>query len=153
MIAMVVLSRVENQLSHGGMACLKILMISGVVLTGSRAAFLLTMLMFSWQFVHSLTIRSRIGSLLSATYLWFLVGFSALLLFLPVPHWGPLTRLLEQGFVDETRAAETASFLANVGPYLFVESTHNSFINILQNFGFAGAIAYLTPFVIALARH
>lgn len=157
LIAMAILSRAENQLSHGGMAFLTILMISGILLTGSRVAFLSTLLMFSWQFVHSLTIRSRIGALLSATYLAFLVGFSALLLLFLVPHWGPMARFLEQGFVDDTRASENAGFLANLWPLLSGESahipTHNSFVDLLLNFGVAGAIIFLTPFVIALARH
>lgn len=156
MIAFVNLYFLGKQFRTIGTGFLIAILIVGVTVTGSRAGFTSLLVFFGLQFVHSLIIRSRIGALLAATYLALLVGLPSLLLFLPRPHWGPVARFLEQGFVDDIRTIENERLPANLFHAGFGEiaydRTHNSSLEILQNFGVVGGIIYRIPFLIALVR-
>lgn len=153
LVALTVLYFIGDQLPVYGVVILYVFVASGLVLTGSRAAFLGGLFLLVGHLGHSFITRNRKEGYLAASYLSFLGGLAfSLALFPPTRSWGPVARLRKMGFVDSTRAEEFSAYVSPTGDVINQSgyiSTHNGFLEVLGNFGFFGGFLYLLLFIFA----
>lgn len=149
LLALGILYVTGKQLPFHGVVILNLIITSGLVLTGSRAGFIAALFLFFGSCAHSLVARNWKRATTAALYVLFLSGLSLFLaLFPPTRSWGPATRFRKMGFLDPIRIEEIRAVEFAEG----FSSTHNSLIEIQQNFGFFGSFIYMLPFILAAAR-